>query len=81
MPFTTEEVEHYLEQIEGTTLEDWVQERQEKMDELSSLDQLLVTSIVAGFYTASNKDAYLRAIAMALVRSERKQHDWPLRLQ
>jgi len=69
--FATEPVEQYLEQIEDKTLNGMVIERQRKLEELSSIDELAVESLVSGFHCASNKDAYLRALSMALVRAKR----------
>ena len=64
-------IDQYLEQIEDTTLGNLAMKRQRKLDELGSLDSLAVESLVSGFHVAANKDAYLRALAMALVRAKR----------
>lgn len=72
MTFATEPVEQYLEHIEGETLENMAIERHRKLEELSSIDQMAVESLVSGFHVASNKDAYLRALSMALVRAKRQ---------
>jgi len=66
-----EKVGEYLDVIEeslGTTSA----ERFRKIEELNSLDEMEVTIICDRFVSASNQAAYLRALAMALVRANRK---------
>jgi hypothetical protein len=65
-------VDHFLDDIEGQVSAS-SKERQERLAELNSVDQMLVESLVSRFYTASNQDAYLRALAMVVVRTAREQ--------
>lgn len=62
----------YLDRIEET-LGEQSRNRHAKFQELTSIDELAVDSIVSGYYTADSPDAYLRALAMALVRTERRE--------
>jgi hypothetical protein len=65
-----EAVDYFLDDIEGQ-MSASSKERQERQAELNSIDQMLVESLVSRFYTASNQDAYLRALAMVIVRTVR----------
>lgn len=68
-----EQLEQYLNDIELNTLGSASRERQRKIEELDSIDQLAVETLVSGYVTAANQTAYLRALCMALVRTGRKQ--------
>ena len=63
----------YLDAIEQNVLGTASRERQRMLEELSSIDQMAVSSLVSGYHVAANKDAYLEALAMALVKAGRKQ--------
>ena len=73
MNLQTDQVEQYLDAIELDTLGAASRERQRMLDELSSIDQMAVENLVSGFHIAAKPEAYLRALAMALVRAGRKQ--------
>jgi len=67
------QVSEYLDVIEES-LNVASTERSKKIDELSSIDQMEVSTIVSRFHEASNQAAYLEALAMALVRCNRSQN-------
>jgi len=65
------DLDQYLDEIEhtGNVVNQGLRKAQE---ELSSIEQMAVELYVSGYTIAHNKDAYLRAMAMALVRAGRK---------
>ena len=72
MNICQEKVGEYLDVIEERLGETAV-ERSRKLDELTSLDEMTVDNIVSAYASASNQVAYVRAMAMALVRAARNR--------
>lgn len=68
-------LDQYLDQIERTA-EGVMEGRRKAQDELSSLEQMAVELYVSGYAVAHDKDAYLRALSMALVRALRGNEPW-----
>lgn len=77
---SSEQVDQYLDSIERDTLGGATRQRQEKLDELNSIDQMAVEALVSGYIVAANQTAYLRALCMALVRAGRRQQCMTLSL-
>lgn len=73
MNISQEQVGEYLDFIENG-LGMLAVERSKKLDELSSMERMEVDNIVAKFHAASNQEAYLQALAMALVRATKNQN-------
>jgi len=65
-------VSEYLDVIEDR-LCDAAVERSKKLEELTSIDEMQIDNIVSAYVVASNQAAYLRALAMALVRASRQK--------
>lgn len=62
-----EALDYYLDELDRT-LETSESERRRRLEEMLSVDRLAVESIVSGYYRAANKHAYLRSLAMILVK-------------